>query len=125
MAAKLNFVILCDNAFIAQGSNSLNIIGIFDRISAQNFPAVHYRLVVVTNISGDPGEYDQKIIIKNIANGSTLAELPGKVKIEKNGQKAQFIGNFFNLVFQAPGEYIVEVYLNNISQDLKANFYVG
>jgi len=122
---KLNFVILCDNAFIAQGTNSLNIIGIFDRIGAPKFPAVHPRLVVVTNISGEPGEYNQLTVIKNKMTGDKIAELVGKLVINKIGQRAQFLGNFFNLVFPSSGEYIVEVYINNILQDLTANIYVG
>jgi hypothetical protein len=122
---KLNFVIVCDNAFIAQGTNSLNIIGIFDRINTQKFPAVHPRLVIVTNISGEPGEYIQLIVIKNKITGNKIAELSGKLIINKEGQKAQFLGNFFNLVFPLSGEYIVEAYINDILQDLTANIYVG
>jgi hypothetical protein len=122
---KLNFAIVCDNAFIAQGTNSLNIIGIFDRIGAAKFPAMHSRLVLVTSISGDPGEYDHIVNLKNNATGEKIAELPGKLVINTLGQKAQFIGNFFNIIFPQPGEYVFEVAINNKVQDLTANLYVG
>lgn len=122
---KLNFIIACDNAFVAQGTNSLNIIGIFDRIGAVKFPAMHPRLVLVTSISGDPGEYDHVVTLKNKAMGEKIAELSGKLVINTLGKKAQFIGNFFNIVFPQPGEYVFEVTLNNKIQDLTANLYVG
>src|SRR3989304_4448773 len=109
---KLNFVIICDSAFISQGTNSLNIIGIFDRIGATKFPAIHQRIVIVTNMAGDVGEYIQVITLKNKSTGDKLAELSGKLNINVIGQKAQFIGNFFNIVFPSAGEYIFEVSIN-------------
>ena len=122
---KLNFVIVCDNAFIAQGTNSLNIIGIFDRIGAQKFPAVHPRIVIITNMTGEVGEYTQVITLKNKSTGEKMVELSGKLNINVIGQKAQFIGNFFNIVFPSAGEYIFEISINNQLQDLTANIYVG
>ncbi len=122
---KLNFIIVCDNAFLTQGTNSLNIIGIFDRVGAEKFPAVHPRIVVVTNIMGDVGEYNQIITFKNKSTGEKIAELSGKLSINVIGQKAQFIGNFFNIVFPFAGEYVFEVSIDNKLQDLIANVYVG
>lgn len=122
---KLNFAIVCDNAFIAQGSNSLNIIGIFDRIGAAQFPAIHPRLVLVTSASGDSGTYKQKITLKNKETNKAIAELEGEFIIHSIGQKAQFISNFFNLVFPSRGEYIFEIEINDDIQELKPSIYVG
>ena len=122
---KLNFVILCENAFIAQGTNSLNIIGIFDKIEARKFPAVHPKFIIVTNVSGDPGEYDQLIVIKNKTTGEKVAELPGKLKIHEPKQKAQFIGGFLNIKFSNTGEYSIEIYIDNKKQNIETNFFVG
>lgn len=122
---KLNFVIVCDNAFIAQGTNSLNIIGIFNRIGAPKFPAVYPRMVVVTNMTGEIGDHTQIITLKNRLTGEKIAELPGKLKINEIGQNAQFMGNFFNVVFPSAGEYVFEVIIDNQLQDLTANIYVG
>lgn len=121
---KLNFVILCDNAFVAQETNALSIIGIFDRINADRFPAQHGKFVVVTNISSDPGEYNQIIIIKNRETDKEVAKLHGKLFIHRIGQKAQFIGNFMNVVFPQSGEYVIEISINGELQDLTNNFYV-
>jgi len=121
---KLNFVILCDNAFVAQGTNTLNIIGIFDKIGVRKFPAIHPRLVVVTNASGDQGEYRQMIVIKNKETNEKIAELPGKLKINESGQKTQFIGNFLNIRFPVAGEYVIEVYISDKKQNMKTNFFV-
>lgn len=122
---KLNFVILCDNAFLAQETNSLNIIGIFSRISTKGFPATHPKLMVATNMNGDPGEYDQSIIIKNKTTNEEVAKVSGRLIIRTPKQKAQFLASFFNVVFKTPGEYEIEVYIDDELQDLTTSFYVG
>ena len=122
---KLNFVILCNDAFVAKDTNSLNIIGIFDLIKAGSFPAVYPKFCVVTTASGNPGEYDQVIIIKDKKNGDEIAKLSGKLKINKPGQKAQYIGTFLSVVFPHKGEYVVEVEIGGELQDLTTNFTIG
>ena len=123
---KLNFVIVCDNAFIAQGSNSLNIIGVFDRIGAQQFPVMFPRLYVVTNFSGTPGSYTQRIVFRAKKNDEIIAKLESSgIVIAGTGQKAQFIGSFFGLSFPEKDEYIIEVFINNVLQPLSATLYVG
>jgi len=121
---KLNFVIICDNAFLTKGTNLLNVIGIFDKIGAPKFPAIHSRFVVVTNVSGDPGEYEQMIVVKSKEADKKIAELSGKLEINESGQKAQFIGNFLNVEFPIPGEYIVEIYIDGKKQTMKTNFFI-
>jgi hypothetical protein len=122
---KLNYILVCDNAFIAQGSNSLSVIGIFDRIGALKFPAVHPRFVVVTNVSGDPGEYDQNIVIKNRTTSEEVAKLKGKLVINVIGQKATFLGSFINIVFPTSGEYLIEIYINDKLQAISDSIYIG
>lgn len=119
---KLDFVIICDNAFITEGTGALNIIGTFDRIVANEFPAVHPKFVIVTRITGDVGIYNQIIVIKNKITGEELAKLSRQLEIKK--RKAQFLGNFINTVFKSPGEYEINVYIEGKLQDLAANFYV-
>lgn len=121
---KLNFVILCNDAFITRGTNSLNIIGIFDRIGVEKLPAKHGKFVVVTNISGDVGKYDQVIIVKNVIKKEEIAKLSVQLEIKEKGGKAQFIGNFLNVEFYDMGKYIIEVYINNKKQDTEVIFSV-
>lgn len=122
---KLNFVIVCDNAFMAQISNTLNIIGVFDKIEAKDFPAIYPRLFVVTNVSGDPGVYMQKIVFRGKQSNKIIAKLEAQLMINGVGQKAQFVGSFFGLTFPEKDEYLVEVYINDKLQPLIQSLYVG
>lgn len=108
-----NFLIVCDTAFLTQGSSALNLIGIFRGINAPKFPALHNRLTVVANVSGDSGEYDAKIIIKEKSSEILLAELSSNEKLKiLNSKNAQYIATFFGLIFNNPGEYAAELYID-------------
>jgi len=69
MAGKLNFIHLCDSAFISAENGNLNLIGIFDTIISANFPAVHpkFSLVVNVGLMKDYTQYQlflRKILLK-------------------------------------------------------------
>ncbi len=121
---KLNFVIICDNAYINEKTGSLNVEGIFTRILADKLPAIHPKFMIVTNVSGDVKDYNQLIVIKNKKTGDKLVELKGELKIKKPKQKAQFLGTFYNIEFKEEGEYEVEVHIDGNKQELCTNFYV-
>ena len=121
---KLNFVIICDNAIIAEDNKSLYILGVFDTIFADRFPARHPRFSIVVNVSGDPGEYPIIIKIKHKDTQEKIVELPTKLYISGTGRKAQFIGTFLNIQFKNEGEYVGEVFINDKLQDLTTNFFV-
>ena len=125
MAIKLNFVIICDNAIIAEGTKSLYILGIFDSVFTKNFPAIHGKLVVVVNAEGDVGDYPIKIKIKNKNSGNLIAEVPGSLKIAGEGRRAQFMGSIINMAIREEGEHLVEVYINNELQSLSTRFIVS
>jgi len=62
------------------------------------------------------------IVVKSKEADKKIAELSGKLEINESGQKAQFIGNFLNVEFPIPGEYIVEIYIDGKKQTMKTNF---
>ncbi len=103
---KLNFVHVCDQVLISEGKAS--IISIFDEIRTTNFPAVHPKFSIISNISGKLGNYMQIIEILT-PSGSKLAMVSGQSKIEKDGGKNNFIANFVNFIFPEEGKYKIVV----------------
>lgn len=110
---KLLFAHICENVFISEGSKSLNIIGIFENIGAQNFPAVHPKFAVVTAIQGDIGNYQQALIITSQQTGQEISRLVGQSNIISQNGKAIFMGNFIMLTFPLRGKYLINVLINN------------
>lgn len=121
---KLNYVIIADNAFFSQENNTLNIIGIFDRIAVKDFPALHSKLSIVTSCSGPKATYEQKLILKRSDGTGPAMELKGEVKILEEGQKAQLIANIISIPLISKGEYRVNVEINGKPQDQYAYFTV-
>ena len=110
MTVKTNFIVTCDSAFLSAGSNNLNLIGIFGIISGAKFPLTHPRFALVANFDIDQlGSHALKTQIID-QNGKETAKAEISVDITTNN--FQFISNFENLSFPAPGRYEIKVMLD-------------
>lgn len=101
--ARLEFLHVCNDAFLTEGSHSLNVIGIFDRISAQKLPVVIPKLALAMGITALDGPHEIRIMMKKDAK-----EL-GTVQGKYTGPSHQHIHHFVGLGLQEPGEYVFEV----------------
>lgn len=127
MAANSNmlkFVIACENVFVAETSQTLNIINIVDKITGKDLPIMAGKLVVVSKILGNPGRYSHVIRIIKKDKEELLVELNGEIEIIKEKPYAQYIGTFFNLLFKEYGQYKIEILIDDIKQNLSAELYV-
>lgn len=105
--AKLNFVIICDMAFITKETDNLNLIGVFENIVASSFPAIHPRFSVVTNIEAEENtEHDILLVVKK--GEDEIIRTSGSFI----GIKHRWICDFVNFRFPEAGEYIFEISLD-------------
>ncbi|QQS59872.1 hypothetical protein IPN35_03315 [Candidatus Peregrinibacteria bacterium] len=109
--AIINFVHLCDLAFLSQ-EGKLNIIGIFENISSAVFPACHPKISLVMNVTLEKGEYPLLVRVVHEKNNEELAKISGKISCQKTGNVG-IIHEFQNLSFSKPGQYAVEIWINN------------
>lgn len=113
---KLNFAIICDNAFIDK-EGRLTVVQTFNIIKSQSFPAIHPRLTVVTNYSSDNDDPTQELehLVRILdPDGKEISNLV--IKREGVKKETQFISYFSGLPFEKPGIYKVEILLNNENQ---------
>ncbi|MDP2690793.1 MAG: hypothetical protein Q8O95_00060 [bacterium] len=110
---------LCEKAFLSQNGN-LNLIGIFESVATQQFPAVFQQLSIVTSLHGiianhqiiikivkaDKGEEMTKPIQLNL---NVRPEDQEKAKIPQN---IRLIGDINNLTIKEAGSYQVEIFLD-------------
>ena len=109
---KLNFVHLCDNAFLS-AEGKLNLIGIFKNISVVKFPASHPTMTVVVNITVDK-EIALKIRLQKKKAKEPISTIETKLTPpEKDNIEIGFIANFNNIKFEESGEYEVEILIDN------------
>ncbi|MDH3324840.1 MAG: hypothetical protein OEL89_04335 [Candidatus Peregrinibacteria bacterium] len=115
-----DFACLCDNSHTDAGGK-LNIIGIFENIFAKKFPAVHPQMVLSATffIDSQEKEFDFTFKVQIIEKGKSepIQKIEGTSDVRredvKNNQKFNFILNFQNVEFKNPGDYYLEIYLND------------
>lgn len=111
MELKTNFIIACDQAFLAVGSNNLNLIGIFSTIHAEQFPFTYPRFSLVTNFDTDATGMHRMSTQVLSAEGKQLIET--HIDINITSPNFQVIAHFENLAFPAPGRYELRVTLDD------------
>ncbi len=109
--AILNFAHICDMAFLSK-DGKLNIIGIFERLNIVKFPVRQPKITFVMNLNLQEGEYPFKIRLVHVASNKEVAKMEGKINCKKKG-KTGLINEFIDTVFPEPGEYAVEIWIND------------
>lgn len=109
----LNFVHLCDTAFLSQSGN-LNVIGIFENIVAGKFPAVHPSFTVVTSLKGDRGEHRLYVRVINSETGSEISQaIDLGFAITDETKNLGFINTIVGSRFEGPGSYEVHLFVDD------------
>jgi hypothetical protein len=111
----LRYAILCDFANVTQ-EGKLNILGVFDRLFAVNFPAIHRELFLVTCIETEPedegGQHEMQVQLIN-QDANVLADLRGQINLGPGKQIINQLHVFQDLRFETPGAYQFNIFLNN------------
>ena len=121
---ELKLLTVCENAFVAENTKSLNLISIFDILQVENFPFFMPKFTIVSKFKAGPGSYSHEIIIKKKDGEAPIAVLPQTIIIATPSIYGQSIGTFFNFKFDTDGEYLIEIKINGIVQDLNTSIYV-
>jgi hypothetical protein len=106
---KLRFLHVCENAFFAD-DKKLNIIGIFEKILASKFPAMHPIFAITLGLTGKEGVH--KIFIEILTpepDNKTLIEFERELVIKEDGGNANYVIRVVGLVFPKKGKYQIKV----------------
>lgn len=108
---KLNFLHLCDTAFFSQ-EGKLNVIGVFDRMTAKDFPAIS-SFCLALGISGNKGDFKLKVeIVHSETNEKILEVKKDSIEIKEDGGSANFVAKLLGVSFKRDGKYLIKVYIN-------------
>jgi len=107
---KLNFIIVCDRAYITEPYGKLNIEGVFDTINSPSYPAIHPSMSVVVGVEVGEGRIAEKIILKK--DGAQILNIPQTEINKLKPGKHRFIHNLLNVELTSEGKYTIEVYVN-------------
>ena len=110
---NLNFTLLCDDVRQEMGGK-ISLMGIFDNLYAQNFPAMHPRLVIINESSEVAGEFGTTLRILAPDRKSILRENNARLKMAAPAQKHRDVSVHMNIEFREPGTYWIESYLDGM-----------
>ena len=112
----LDFGLMADAATV-DGSGKLNVLGVFDRIQAREFPARHGRISLVLRFSAGVDEVgSHEVVIRLRApGGQELLRLDGRMELEGGAREAgegirvPHILNLDGIAFPEPGTYFFDI----------------
>lgn len=117
----VDLALLCDAATI-DGSGKLNILGVFDRIGVQQFPARHGRLCLVVRVTAgvqEAGTHPMVITLEG-PDGEEMVRADGQLQIgagptaAREGIKVPQIINFDGVMFEKGGQYRFDISVDGV-----------
>ena len=101
---ELVWGMFCDY-FMVDASGKYSFIGIFERIGAVSFPAVHKSLYLVCSVRGTPQQRSAAVVnIWTPEVGLLLSTQESPVQFDANG-RAMLVHLLYDLNFAAAGQY--------------------
>lgn len=104
---RLSYTLLCDDVRQELGGK-FSLMGLFESIYANVFPAVHPRFAIVNELTGGKGEFTVKIKLLSPNKEEVLSESETKISLFGETQRHRDISVRFNSTFSAPGTYWIE-----------------
>lgn len=104
---RLLYTLLCDDVRQEIGGK-FSLMGLFESIYANAFPAVHPRFAIVNEWIGGLGEFTVRIRLLSPDRGTVISESEAVIKLYSETQRHRDISIRFNTPFKAPGTYWIE-----------------
>jgi hypothetical protein len=112
MEPTLLFSILCDDVR-REDNGKFILIGLFETIGAATFPVMHPVLYVINCWCSGVGAFKQKTRIVAPGNTKLIEDKETEFNLTDLKAKHRIVARFNNIRFNIPGEYAVEVLLND------------
>ncbi|HEX9021831.1 MAG TPA: hypothetical protein VF903_11285 [Nitrospirota bacterium] len=109
---RLNYTLICDDVRQELGGK-FSLMGLFESIYANSFPALHHRFAIVNEWTGGRGEFVVKIRLLSPDREQTLSESESKLSLFNETQRHRDISIRFNTTFKVPGTYWIETLVDN------------
>ncbi len=108
---KLSYTILCDDVRQEMGGK-FSLMGLFESIYANTFPAVHPRFAIVNEWTGGKGDFRLRIRLLSVNKKDVLSESESVLSLYSETQRHRDISIRFNTTFPVPGTYWIQMLLD-------------
>ena len=105
--------LVCDQIIHDVQSGKKSVIGIFQDVRAERFPAVHPTLWIYANLTNGHGSYQFEIRLLDAKNRILGSGAPPKIDIPSPLQTIEFAAKLRNVQLPEPGTYVFELRAND------------
>ena len=105
-------LMICDQVITETETNKKSLIGVFNSISAGQFPCRHPKICIFVSITGGHGKTKSRVCCINEKTGQTLFGAEGDIDFVNPNHVVEAVFEFNNVVFPAPGLHCIEVLSN-------------
>jgi hypothetical protein len=108
---RLKYTLLCDDVRQEMGGK-FSLMGLFESIYSNTFPAVHPRFAIINEWTGGKGEFVSRIRVLAPDQKEVLSESDSTINLYNESQYHRDISVRFNSTFKVPGTYWIETLLD-------------
>ncbi len=108
---RLIYTLICDDVRQEMGGK-FSLMGLFESIYANTFPALHHRFAIVNEWTGGRGDFTVKIRLLAPDREQVLSESETRLTLFNETQRHRDISIRYNTTFKVPGTYWVETLLD-------------
>jgi hypothetical protein len=110
---SLNAMLLCDHTIREHGTGKVSLIGIFENITAVQFPVVHRALSVYAKLGDAEGEYAIRLELVRLDDHQVVAEGTLRTSFGDRMTPGELIFALENLGLERAGRYEFRLYAND------------
>jgi len=104
---------ICDQVIRDELTKKVSLIGLFSVIRANGFPCTHPLMHIYVALTGGHGKHEMEVRLIRQKDQQPVIVMRGPIQFTNPLQVAELNFECRNVVFQAPGRYVVEVYCDN------------
>lgn len=102
-------LMICDQVITEAGTNKKSLIGVFNSISAGQFPCRHPKMCIFVSITGGHGKSKSRVCCINEKTGQTLFGAEGDIEFANPNHVVEAVFEFNNVIFPEQGLHCIEV----------------
>lgn len=108
---SLIYALICEDVRL-EVNDKVSLMGLFDAIYAERFPAIHPRLAIVAGWTGAIGEFKSEILFASPDGSEVLPLGTVNFKLLDETKTHRHVAISFNLNLKTPGVYQARILLD-------------
>lgn len=109
----INAMLICDQALVEEATAKSTLVGVFETISAFQFPARHGPLCVYAKVTDAEGSYRMRLELVRLEDLSVIGQGQFNATFGNRMGSAELVFQLYGLSFAEPGRYEFRLYAND------------